>query len=147
MDKWIPDEDRPRPQMDKWWQLDRQDQYNQVYPCYCVGPQPGETKCPCLLRHDATRNTATIGHVENTPDEPHLTETNPKPEAKPMKSLNTQLIEELCVLAHEQSVLIGLLLNGQLLGEMDVGLALKHVARVLKVQSRIRKLMEEKDGS
>ena len=64
-----------------------------------------------------------------------------------MKSLNTQLIEELCVLAHEQSVLIGLLLNGQLLGEMDVGLALKHVARVLKVQSRIRKLMEEKDGS
>ena len=96
---------------------------------------------------DAKRNTATIGHVEKPTDEPHLTETNAKPEAPPMKSLNTQIIEELCVLTHEQSVLIGLMLNAQILGELDVSLALKHVARVLKVQARIRKLMEEKGGN
>ena len=23
------------------------------FPCFCVGPQPGETKCPCALKYNA----------------------------------------------------------------------------------------------
>ena len=64
-----------------------------------------------------------------------------------MKSLNSQLIEELCVLTSTQSALIGLMLNGQLTGELDVGVVLKYVGSTIKTQSRIRKLMEEKNGS
>lgn len=32
-----------------------QDRLNQPHACNCIGPQPGETKCPCRLRAESNQ--------------------------------------------------------------------------------------------
>ena len=31
-----------------------------VQPCNCIGPQPGETKCPCALRGESEKGSAMV---------------------------------------------------------------------------------------